>query len=135
MFSVQLLLKRAITLNTSSHMSNIMRGRCGRPGRRRNPRWVTDMPEVEFFKPAGVPLRELEVMEITVVELEAIRLTDLEGLTQEEAAVQMGISRRTFWNDLNGARKKVAFALVNGHAIQIRGGAYSIAGKDETGDE
>ena len=112
-----------------------MRGRRGRPGRRRNPRWVTDMPEVEFFKPAGIPLRELEVMEITVEELETIRLTDLEGLTQEEAAVHMGISRRTFWNDLNGARKKVAFALVNGHAIQIRGGAYSIAGKDETGDE
>ncbi len=73
-------------------MCNIMRGRHGRPGRRRNPRWVTDMPEVEFFKPAGVPLRELEVMEITIEELEAIRLTDLEGLTQEEAAVQMGIS-------------------------------------------
>ena len=116
-------------------MCNIMRGRRGRPGRRRNPRWVTDMPEVEFFKPAGVPLRELEVTEVTVEELEAIRLTDLEGLTQEEAAVHMGISRRTFWNDLNGARKKVAFALVNGHAIQIKGGAYSIAGKDEIGDK
>ncbi len=112
-------------------MCNIMKGR---HGRRRNPRWVTDVPEVEFFKPAGVPLRELEVMKITVEELETIRLTDIEGLTQEEAAVQMGISRRTFWNDLTGARKKVAFALVNGHAIEIKGGAYSITGKDETNE-
>ena len=112
----------------------MMRGRGGR-GRRRNPRWVTDLPEVEFFKPAGVPLRSLQVTEITIEELEAIRLTDLERLTQEEAAVQMGISRRTFWNDLNGARKKVAFALVNGHAIQIRGGTYSIAGTNETEQE
>ncbi len=111
------------------------RGRRGRPGRRRNPRWVADVPEVEFFKPAGVPMRELAVVELTVEELEAIRLTDLEGLTQEEAAVQMGISRRTFWNDLNQARKKVAVALVNGRAIQIKGGAYSIAGTEEKGDE
>jgi len=102
----------------------------GRRGRRRNPRWVTDVPEVEFFKPAGVPLRTLEVVEITIEELEAIRLTDLEGLTQEEAALQMGVSRRTFWNDLMSARKKVAFALVNGRAIRIRGGAYSITGND-----
>lgn len=90
---------------------------------------MTDIPDVEFFKPAGVPLRELEVMEITIEELEAIRLTDLEGLTQEEAAVQMGISRRTFWNDLMNARRKVALALVNGHAMRIRGGAYSLAGE------
>jgi len=112
------------------------RGR-GRPGRRRNPRWVSEIPEVQYFKPAGVPMRALEVVELTIVELEAIRLTDIEGLTQEEAAVQMGISRRTFWNDLDSARKKVAHALVDGHAIQIRGGAYAVAGEEiETeGDE
>ena len=115
------------------------RGKCnkgGRPGRRRSQRWVTDVPDVEFFKPAGVPLRDLEVMEITIEELEAIRLTDLEGLTQEEAASRMGISRRTFWNDLNEARKKIALALVNGKAIHIKGGDYSIAGNNQKkGDE
>ena len=116
------------------------RGRCGKhrgPGRRRAQRWVTDIPDVEFFKPAGIPLRELQVMEISIEELEAIRLTDLEGLTQEEAAAKMGISRRTFWNDLNEARKKIALALVNGNAIHIKGGDYTIAGeeKENQGDE
>jgi len=72
---------------------------------------------------------------MTVVELETLRLVDLEGLIQEEAAVRMGISRRTLWNDLMSARKKVAYALTNGLAIQIRGGAYSVAGDEEMTDE
>ena len=103
----------------------------GRRGRQRCPRWVTDVPEVQFFKPAGVPLRALQVVELTVEEVETLRLVDLENLTQDEAALRMGISRRTLWNDLMAARKKVAFALVNGQAIQIRGGAYSVAGAYE----
>jgi len=102
-----------------------------RRGRQRCPRWVTDVPEVRFFKPAGVPLRMTEVVEMTIVELETLRLVDLEGLNQEEAALRMGISRRTLWNDLMSARKKVAYALVNGFAIQIRGGVYSVAGDEE----
>ena len=88
------------------------------------------MPEVQFFKPAGVPMRTLEVVEITVNELETLRLVDLEGLNQDEAALRMGISRRTLWNDLMAARKKVAYALVNGRAIHIKGGAYAIAGEE-----
>jgi predicted DNA-binding protein (UPF0251 family) len=89
---------------------------------------VSDIPVVRYFKPAGVPLRETEVVEITIVELETIRLVDLEGLTQDQAAQKMGISRRTLWNDLMSARKKVAYALANGCAIQIGGGVYSLAG-------
>jgi hypothetical protein len=100
----------------------------GRRGRQRCPRWVTDVPEVQYFKPAGVPLRTLQVVELTVEEVETLRLVDLENLTQEEAAIRMGISRRTLWNDLMSARKKVAHALVNGQAIRIGGGAYSVAG-------
>jgi len=61
-------------------------------------------------------------------ELETIRLVDLEGLTQEEAAQQMGISRRTFWNDLKSARVKVATALVKGMPIRIEGGEYEVRG-------
>ena len=68
-------------------------------------------------------------MVLTVVEVEALRLVDLEGLTQEEAAMEMGVSRRTFWNDLMEARQKVAHALVNGCAIRISGGSYSIVGE------
>jgi predicted DNA-binding protein (UPF0251 family) len=54
-------------------------------------------------------------------ELEALRLVDLLDLTQEEAAGQSGISRRTLWKDLHEARKKVADALVKGKIIEIEG--------------
>ena len=63
---------------------------------------------------------------LTYPELESIRLVDLEGLTQEEAAERMGISRRTFWNDLKSARIKVATALVKGMPIRIEGGEYEV---------
>jgi predicted DNA-binding protein (UPF0251 family) len=57
-------------------------------------------------------------------ELEALRLVDLEDLTQEEAALQMGVSRKTLWNDLQRARKKTVNALVKGYSIRIQGGDY-----------
>ena len=72
----------------------------------------------------------MNVIELTVVELEALRLVDLEGLTQEQASLEMGVSRRTFWNELASARRKVTFALVNGYAIRIEGGVYNIVGDD-----
>ncbi len=98
-------------------------------GRGRNPRWVSSVPEATFFSPDGVPPRSARTIVLTVVEIEAIRLVDLEGLTQGQAAMEMGVSRRTFWNDLMSARRKVAFALVNGCAIRIAGGVYSIVGE------
>jgi predicted DNA-binding protein (UPF0251 family) len=61
---------------------------------------------------------------ITIEELEALRLVDLDDLTQEEAALMMGVSRKTLWNDLQRARKKVVHALVNGYTIHIHGGDY-----------
>ena len=61
---------------------------------------------------------------LTFEELEALKLIDLEGLMQEEAAVQMGVSRKTLWNDLKSARKKIATALIQGWAIRIEGGNY-----------
>ena len=93
-------------------------------GRPKCPRRVGHTPEVVYFKPRGVPLCELEVISIAVEELETLRLVDIEGLTQEDAAYQMGISRRAFWEDLQSARKKVAFALTTGKAIEIAGGSY-----------
>jgi hypothetical protein len=62
-------------------------------------------------------------------ELETLRLVDLEGMEQAQAAFCMGISRKTLWNDLKSARKKVALALVNGWAIRIEGGNYALRGK------
>jgi predicted DNA-binding protein (UPF0251 family) len=84
------------------------------------------MPELTFFKPAGVPLRELEEVSVTVEELEAIRLKDVEGLEQEACAVRMGVSRPTYHRILSSARAKVAKALVEGKAIRVEGGHFKI---------
>jgi uncharacterized protein len=56
------------------------------------------------FKPAGIPARELEEIRLGFDEAEAIRLADLEGLYQEAAARQMGVSRQTFGRIIEGAR-------------------------------
>jgi predicted DNA-binding protein (UPF0251 family) len=85
------------------------------------------VPGVTFFKPAGIPLRALEEIQLTVEEAEAIRLKDLEGLEQEQGAEKMNISRPTFQRVLVSARKKVADALLNGKAIRIEGGNFEVS--------
>lgn len=79
-------------------------------------------------------MSQLEVVSIAMEELEALRLVDLEGLQQEEAAFHMGISRRAFWEDLQSARRKVSFALTTGRAIEIKGG-NSIQPDQKQGDD
>jgi len=74
-----------------------------------------------YFKPQGIPLRMLEAVELAADELEAIRLADLEGLYQEQAAEQMGVSRQTFGLIIARAHKKVAEALTHGKAIRLEG--------------
>lgn len=89
-------------------------------------RRVEFLPRLTFFKPAGVPLRDLEEVGLTVEELEAIRLKDLLGLEQEACAVKMGVSRPTYHRVLSAARAKVAEALVNGKAIRVEGGNFQV---------
>ena len=89
-------------------------------------RMVNAEPDVTYFKPRAVPLMELEEVEITVEELEAIRLCDGEGLRQAETAKKMGISQPTLNRLLNSAHGKIASALVGGKAIKISGGNYSL---------
>ena len=90
-------------------------------------RRVEFLPEVTFFKPAGIPLRVLEEIRLSVEESEAIRLKDLEGLEQEQGAEKMNVSRPTFQRVLASARQKVADALLNGKAIRIDGGNFEMA--------
>ena len=78
--------------------------------------------EDRAFKPVGVPRAELRTVYLTLDGLEAIRLADGEGLYQEAAAERMGISRTTFSRILAGARRAVAEALLEGKALEIRGG-------------
>ena len=90
-------------------------------------RRVEFLPDVTYFKPAGIPLRTLEEVRLSVEEAEAIRLKDLDGLEQEEGAERMNISRPTFQRVLASARQKLAEALLNGKAIRIEGGSFEMA--------
>jgi predicted DNA-binding protein (UPF0251 family) len=54
-----------------------------------------------------------------MAELEAFRLVDMEGLSQEEAGQKMSVSRGTIWRLVQSARKKTAQALTEGRALQI----------------
>lgn len=89
-------------------------------------RWISGAPGVTYFKPQGVPLRMLDQVNLTVDELEAIRLADYEGLSQEAGAEQMRISRATFGRIAAEARRKVTDALINGKAVQIEGGEVKV---------
>ncbi|MFW5991582.1 MAG: DUF134 domain-containing protein [Halanaerobiaceae bacterium] len=90
-------------------------------------RRVEFIPEIKYFKPAGIPMRDIEEVSLTIEEVEAIRLKDIEFLNQEEAAGRMNVSRATFQRVLTEARKKVAEALIMGKGIRFRGGDYKLA--------
>lgn len=72
------------------------------------------------FKPNGVPTTELPQIELLAEELEALRLADFEGLSQQEGADQMMISRQTFGNIVKQARFKVTSCLVQGKALMLQ---------------
>ncbi len=94
-------------------------------GRREKLRRVGIIPEYRGFTPDG--LASGDAIDMTVDELEVLRLCDLEGLNQEAVAQQMGIARATVAAICSRAHRKVANALVNGRALVIEGGniAYS----------
>jgi predicted DNA-binding protein (UPF0251 family) len=91
-----------------------------RPRKRRK---LGRVPQAAIYKPAGIPLNNLRQIPIEPDELEALRLADLKGLTQEQGAQKMGISRSTFQRTLANARHQVALALVEGAAIKFVGSA------------
>ena len=101
--------------------------------RPRKCRLVKGAPKVDFFKPRGVPMRELTEVYLTVEGYEALRLAELEGLTQGDAAERMKVSRHTFGRILAQARKAVAQAVVQGRALRIEGGDYEF--RDHPGPE
>jgi predicted DNA-binding protein (UPF0251 family)/DNA-directed RNA polymerase subunit RPC12/RpoP len=88
---------------------------------------VEFLPPATYYKPAGIPLRELDEIELSVEEFEALRLKDLEGLEQAQCGERMGVARTTFQRILYSARSKIAEVLVKGNALRIEGGAYVMA--------
>ena len=95
--------------------------------RPRRMRRVAFQPDITYFKPAGIRMTELEETNLTIAELESIRLKEVEELDQETAAKKMDISQPTFHRLLLSSRKKIADALVNGKAIRIEGGNFRMA--------
>ena len=91
-------------------------------------RHVEGTPAAAVFKPAGIPYRELDELVMTLDEYEGLRLVDLDGLYQEQAAERMGVSRPTLSRIVESARRKVADALAHGKALRIEGGPVQIAG-------
>lgn len=83
------------------------------------PRHICGRPAISCFKPNGKPLVECESVVLAADEFEALRLVDLEGLQQQEAARQMGVSRQTLANVLKGARAKVVGCLMHGRALRM----------------
>jgi len=95
--------------------------------RPRNCRRIGSLPEINYFKPRGIPLSVLKEVILTVDEFEAIRLADLEGLYQEQAAEKMNVSRQTFGRMIESAHRKVADTLIQGKALRIEGGEFEMA--------
>jgi len=98
-------------------------------GRPQHSRWIKQIPKITRFKPSGVPAKILEQIQLTIDELEAIRLADLKGSYHKQTAEKMKVSRQTFGRIINSAHKKVAEALVLGKSILIEGGTIMPIGQ------
>lgn len=90
--------------------------------RPKNSRKIVSPPLMQGFKPFGIPRRELETIVMSIDEYEAIRLLDYEGLTQEQAAEKMNVSRPTLTRIYENARRSMARTLVEGTMMVIEGG-------------
>jgi len=90
-----------------------------RPKKPRNCACPHRPPGCSVFKPAGLPLKDLKQTVLLHDELEALRLCDVEGLTQEEAGSRIGVSRGTIQRLVASARKKMAEAVVYGLALVV----------------
>ncbi len=76
-------------------------------------------PNVVYFKPQGVPMRDLEIVEVSMEEVEAYRLRHVDKLEQIEAGKRMKTSTSTYQRILNSAYEKLGDVLINGKAIKI----------------
>ncbi len=77
-----------------------------------------DFSEI-YFKPRGIPLRELTEVNISKEEMETLRLRYIEKLDQLIAATRMGISQSQYQRDVTSAMEKIIKALMNGSALSI----------------
>lgn len=93
------------------------------------PRRISTLPRHTFFKPTGIPMPLLEEVVLTVDELEAMRLKDLEKLEQHECAARMDVAQSTLQRILASAREKVSRSIIEGKALRIDGGTFVLEGE------
>ena len=98
-------------------MSQRRRRRRGRRGRFPKPVTIPNPSKVEKLVPE--PRMNTRPIHIEPAEVEALRLVDVEGLSQEEAGLKMGVSRGTIWRFLQSGRKKITKSLTEGRPIVI----------------
>lgn len=99
-------------------------------GRPKKCRRIDCSPTAYYFKPRGIPLVNLEEISLSLDELEAVRLADMEGLYHEDAAASMNVSRATFGRILSEGRGKIAEALIRGKALRIE---RTVGNTDQSG--
>ena len=87
--------------------------------RKRNQRRLGHLYQDEYYKPRGIPLRNLEEEILSFEELETLRLVYIENLSQTEAAQKMGISQSAFQRDIQVALHKISVALIERKALKI----------------
>lgn len=85
-------------------------------------RKINFRPQVNFFKPQGIPLRALEIVDLNIDEVEALRLKNIQNLEQIDCAKKMLISQSTFQRILKSAYCKISIAIIHGKAIKINYG-------------
>ncbi len=113
------MLYNSYKLNRIRAVIKIRSKRCKIMVRPRRCRRIRFNPEITYYKPRGVPMRDLEEVQLTVEELEALRLKNTKALKQEECAKLMKTSQSTFQRILSSAYQKISEALINGKAIKI----------------
>ena len=91
------------------------------------PRRVSSLPRYTYFKPTGIPMPLLEEVVLTVDEVEALRLKDIEKLEQHECAERMDVAQSTLQRILVSAREKLTRAIIEGKALRIHGGPYALS--------
>jgi len=89
------------------------------PGRRKKFRQCRNLEGGRHFKPCGVPACSLEVVQLELDELEALRLCDYEGKSQIEASQSMIVSRATVQRLLDSGRKKILDVLLFSKQLRI----------------
>jgi len=115
--NAQKYIRVTLQIQHRTKMSCGKRYRRGRRGRFPKPVIIPNPVKTQEFIPQNTPTANTVTIE--PAELEAIRLVDLEGLSQEQAGTKMGVSRGTIWRLVKSARKKVAQALTEGRPLKV----------------